>query len=175
MLDHSSSWPSDEDFVAYFQGLCFQIELRYFGFFKVLHPFAEVNFTFAGFGAVFIVPLPHGTPQVITFPKPTIVHGCQSGFPFLKTVGGVGASFQGIQGLPVTFGSGVYIIRTAATAFNFEYSYSCIGDFVQKIDGAQVFGRHDVFVVHLKLCPTFFVGYDVRTAAILDTSPAIGG
>ena len=175
MLDHPSSWSSDEDFVTYFQGLRFQVELRHFGFFKVLHPFAEVNFTLAGFGAVFIVPLAHGTPQVITFPKPTIVHGRQSSFPFLKAGWSVSASFQRIQGLPVTFGGGVHIIGTTATTFNFEYSYSGFGHLVQKIDGTQVFGRHDVFVVYLKLCSTLFVGHDVRATAILDTSPAIGG
>ena len=43
------------------------------------------------------------------------------------------------------------------------------------MDGFQVFGRHDILIIHFQFEVRLFVFHDIAASANLHTRPAVGG
>ena len=81
---------------------------------------------------------------------------------------------DGIRGAAVASGCPADVFRAAGAAFDLEHPHAGIHDLVQELDRAEVFGRHDVFVVDVQLVAGFEVGHFIAAAADLEAGAAVG-
>ena len=87
---------------------------------------------------------------------------------------GEGPVRDGIGRPPVALRGAFYVFRIPRTPLNFEYAHAGSGYLVQELNGTEVFGRHDILVVHFQLRAGLQVGYPVAPAAELVASAPVG-
>ena len=124
--------------------------------------------------AVALGPFAQPAAKVVAVPKTAVKDSCQPLFPLRYAVGRVGAVGDGLDGFAVAFRHGAHIVGAAAAAFDFQNAHARIDDFVEEVNGTQVFGRHNVFVVDHQLGVALEVLDQILAAAQLQAGAAVG-
>ena len=119
--------------------------------------------------ALRIGPFAEPLTEVVTVPKIAVENLAEA---FL-----VGGGAFGRVCVRLNFGDGVavdlrserYILRRTGAAFYLQYFYAGIKNLVEKLNGTQVFGRHNVLVFDGEFFAGFEVGYFISATANLKT------
>ena len=153
----------------------FNQDFRNADFVEPVRDLAGIDLFAGGTAAVDFAPFSKSRPLVIAVPEAPVedfgkfsLQGrCKSVTvsPFAYCIGGAA----------VTGSHLLYIFRTAGPALDFEDRHSAVYDFVHKLNSAEVFGRHNVFVVHEQLIARFQVRDLIAPAADLVAGPTVGG
>ena len=153
--------------------MSFEKHFRDTYFSKIVCNFSHVNFTFGSFRTVIAAPFTQSLTQIISVPETTIENPAQPFIPIVHFFHGKFIFQCRIHGFAVTGYHCFYIFRSACTPFNLENTNTGFEHFVQKSNGFQVFGRHDVFVVNFQFNFAVFVLYSVAAATNLVAFSAI--
>ena len=79
-----------------------------------------------------------------------------------------------IDGFGISLNGDFNILRTTCASLDFEHSHTSINHLVEEVDGLQVLGRHDVFVLNVELVAGLAVGDSVASAAYLGAGATVG-
>ena len=141
---------------------------------EILDAAADVDFLLRGFRTVVAAPFAEALAEVVAVPEAAVEHGLQAFVPGGHAFGGEGAVEAGLDGLLVTFGHDADVFGPAGASFDLEHAHAGVDHLVHEVDGLEVFGRHDVFVVHLQLDVAVAVAHGVGAAAHLHAGAAVG-
>ena len=119
-------------------------------------------------------PFSHLLSLIVAIPKSAVEHGGKALVPLLHLLGRKRAFLHGLHRFLVAPHHGVNIFGRARTAFNLKDRNTGFHHPVDKTNGLQVFGTHDVLVVHLKFSAGFLIRYHIFAAALLHAGSTIG-
>jgi len=121
-----------------------------------------------------LVPFTESLPLVITIPETTVEDGSEFLIPLILLLLGKGSVEHGSYRLLITFHYGIYVFRTAGTAFYLEDAHTGIHHAVDEADGLQVLRTHYILVVDFKLVASFVICNSIAAAADLHTLATVG-
>ena len=121
-------------------------------------------------------PFPPLHAQVIAaLPESPVENGFQPFHPRFRPVRGKGSVLACPRGFPVHGGNRPDVIRGTAAPFQLQHGNARVQKLVQHRNGAQVLGRHHVFVVYHQFIARFLIRHAVGAAAVLEAGPPVGG
>ena len=121
-----------------------------------------------------VVPFAETLPEVVSVPKSSVEHFRQTLFPRLGFLFGKRAFLYRLYRLVIYLSNGFDILGRTCAAFDFEHFYAGGKYLVDEAHGAEVFGRHYVFVFYVESDVRLAVFDGVGTAAHLQTRSTVG-
>src|SRR5690606_19009421 len=112
--------------------------------------------------------------QVIAIPETPVEDSGQAFVPVVDLLLRETVNAIGLYSLSVACGDSTHIFRTARPALDLEDPYTGIHHLVHEVDGFQILGRHDVFVVDFQFDLTIPVLHDITPATDLIAGTPIG-
>ena len=127
------------------------------------------------FGAVagMVGPFAETLTEVVTIPKIAVENLAQAFLVCGGAFGRVGVRLNFGDGIAVNLSGESYILRRTGAAFYLQNFNSGIEDLVEKLNGTQVFGRHNVLVFDGEFFAGFEVGDFVSATANLQTAATV--
>ena len=154
--------------------MSFHQELSHAEFGEPFDAFGDILLYARGAGTVFARPFAQALPQIVAVPESAVENLCQTCIPLRNFLCAVAAVADSLEGFRIAFDGSGDILRTAGAPFDFEYTHAGVDHAVEEVDGLEVFGRHDVFVVDLELIACLKVGYLIAPATYLRACAAVG-
>ena len=152
----------------------FHNELPYPEARKIFHAFGDVVLDAGGRGAIFAGPFAKALAQVIAVPESTVEYFCKALVPRGHLFGAERAVADGVDGLGIAPHSRGHILGAARTSLNLEHAHAGIYHAVEEVNGFQVFGRHDIFVLNVQLVAGLKIGDAVSAPANLGACTPVG-
>ena len=95
-------------------------------------------------------------PLVIPVPETAVEHPAEAFIPvgYLRFDDAAVRIFSVLpcfHSFAITAHNGIDIFRSAGTAFDLQHPHACIQHLIEEMNGLQVFGAHDILVVHIQL------------------------
>ena len=173
-VERARGGTDDEQLVAHAELAGLDEELTHAKARKILQALAHILFLLRGVRAVHVAPLAEPLSQIVAVPEPPVEHGGQPPVPRLHLLGSERALLHGLHGLLVATHHGEDVFCAACPSFDFEHSHAGRHHLVDEPYRFQVFGTHDVFVVHVELYSRFAVTHRIAAAAHLHTLSPVG-
>ena len=134
---------------------------------------AYIYFPFRSCRTVILSPFAKALAQIVTVPEATVEYCFQPFIPCGNLFIGKRTVQIRTDCLFIALHYRTDILRSTGTPFYFEYPHACIQHLIHKMDGFQVFGRHDILIVHFQFHIRLFITYRVRAAAHLHTGTTV--
>ena len=173
-IDNASRWTCDKHLVARLELTCLNGKLRHSEFREVLHALANILFALGGAASILAVPLSQLLPEIITIPETAVEYGGELCVPLVFLLRSECAIEHRADCFLIAFHHSIDILCAAGAALYLEHPHAGSHHLVDETDGLQVLWTHDVLVVHLQFGACLAVGDDIRAAAQLHASPAVG-
>ena len=135
---------------------------------------AQIDFRALGLVAVHLAPLAEPGALVIAVPEAPVEDRGEALLERGAQLRREAARFDGVGGLAVGLRDRLHVFGAAGASFNLEDRGPGVGHLVEELDGAQVFGRHDVLVVDEQLPARFQVGHLIAAPAHLVAVATVG-
>ena len=163
-------------------GYSLQQKLCHADVLEVVRAFAGIDFLLRSLAAIIVRPLAQTLTEVVAVPEPAVEHRSQLLIPFgnlclhlcLSTFYfRLSTLLPHLHRLAVATHHRAHILRSARTTFDLQHAYAGIQHLIQKMYCLQVFGRHDILVVHLQFDVRRLVFYHVCPPADLRAGSAV--
>ena len=166
--------PDNHEAVAHMEGRGFDEKFRHTEFGEIFNPLTDIDLLLRSDRTVAFGPFAHLLSLVITIPKSAVEHSGKTLVPIFHLLRSESAFLHGLHRFLVAPHHGVNIFGRACTTFNLKDRNTGFHHSVDETDGFEVFGAHDVFVVHFQFSAGFLVRHHIFSAALLHAGPTIG-
>ena len=177
LLDEGSRGGSrHQNLVAHMQIHILYQELGNANLGEVLHALAHIDLHFRCLRTIDLAPFTQTLALIVAIPEAAVEHGGELFVPSVQAclILMETAIEHCLDGFVVGRHHCLHILGTTRTSFNLEYAHACVHHHIHEANRFQVLGRHDVLVIHLKLCACLDVLHLVAAPTNLHAFTTVG-
>ena len=112
--------------------------------------------------------------QIVAIPEATVEDLAEVLVPLFHTCLIERTSEVAVYGLSVGTHDGINVLGATSTPLDLEYPHARVQHLVEEVDGLEVLGRHDVFVVYCQLDTGLLVPHLVGATTDLGAGASVG-
>ena len=143
-------------------------------FIEPISDFTAVNLRAGRLTAINLAPFTQPGTLIIAIPETPVEHLGKPGLQRCRIFRSVCSIAHGIRCLSVALCRAFHIFSAPSPPLYLENANPGINDLIHEFNGAEVFRRHDIFIVDIQFRPCLQVGHLVAAAAQLIACPSVG-